>query len=67
MSNGWVPQLDPALFLHDLHVELIGYFCHGTLLERLNPVDPFSIEALIDRRNHLVDQIFLQLRPAEVA
>lgn len=67
VSKGWIPQIDPALFIHDLHVELIGYFCHGTLLERLKPVDPLSIEALIDRRNHLVDQIFLQLRPAEVA
>jgi AcrR family transcriptional regulator len=67
VSKGLIRPIDPALFIHDLHVELIGYFCHGSLLERLMPGEPFSIEALIDRRNHLVDQIFLQLRPAEVA
>ena len=29
--------VDPALFIHDLHVQLIGYFCHRPLLERLKP------------------------------
>ena len=54
--------VDPALFIHDLHVQLIGYFCHRPLLERLKPGDPFSVDALIARRNHLVDQIFRQLQ-----
>ena len=53
--------IDPALFIHDLHVQLIGYFCHRPLLERLKPGDPFSVDALIARREHLVDQIFRQL------
>jgi AcrR family transcriptional regulator len=63
MDAGRIRRIDPALFVHDLHVQLIGYFCHRPLLERLKPVDPFSIEALIDRRNHLLDQIFRQLMP----
>jgi AcrR family transcriptional regulator len=69
IEAGAVRPIDPALFIHDLHVQLIGYFCHRPLLERLKPGDPFSIDALIQRRNHLVDQIFRQLmpdRPAEV-
>jgi AcrR family transcriptional regulator len=63
VERGLIRPIDPALFIHDLHVQLIGYFCHGPLLERLKPGDPFSIDALIDRRNHLVDQIFRQLMP----
>ena len=59
--------VDPALFIHDLHVQLIGYFCHRPLLERLKPGDPLSIDALIARRNHLVDQIFRQLQVADDA
>ena len=67
ISKGLIEPIDPALFIHDLHVELIGYFCHGSFVERLKGGDPFSIEALIARRNHLVNQIFCQLRPSEVA
>ena len=67
VARGVIRPVDPALFIHDLHVQLIGYFCHRTLLERLKPGDPFSIEALIARRNHLVDQIFCQLMPADAA
>jgi len=63
IEAGLVRPVDPALFIHDLHVQLIGYFCHRPLLEKLKPGDPFSIDALIQRRNHLVDQIFRQLLP----
>jgi hypothetical protein len=48
-------------------VQLIGYFCHRPLLERLRPGDPFSVEALIERRDYLVDQIFRQLAPDKPA
>jgi AcrR family transcriptional regulator len=63
VEAGLIRPIDPALFIHDLHVQLIGYFCHRPLLEHLKPGDPFSIDALIERRNHLVDQIFRQLLP----
>ena len=64
MKAGLIRSVDPALFIHDAHVTLIGYFCHRPLLERLKPgVDPFSVEALIARREFLVDQIFRQLTP----
>ena len=64
MKAGAIRRIDPALFIHDLHVQLIGYFCHRPMLERLKPgVDPFSIQSLIARRDHLVDQIFRQLTP----
>lgn len=64
MKAGRIRPIDPALFIHDTHVTLIGYFCHRPLLERLKPgVDPFSVEALIARRDYLVDQIFRQLTP----
>jgi AcrR family transcriptional regulator len=63
MNAGLIRRIDPALFIHDLHVQLIGYFCHRPLLERLKPGDPFSIDALIERREYLVDQIFRQLTP----
>jgi AcrR family transcriptional regulator len=63
MAAGTIRRVDPALFIHDLHVQLIGYFCHAPLLSRLKPVDPFSVEALIARRDHLLDQIFRQLTP----
>jgi AcrR family transcriptional regulator len=56
-----VRPVDPALFIHDLHVQIIGYFCHSGLIQRLGGTDPLSIEALIARRNHLVDQIARQL------
>lgn len=65
MDAGTVRRIDPALFIHDLHVQLISYFCHRPLLERLKPGDPFSVEALIERRDHLVDQIFRMLTPDE--
>jgi AcrR family transcriptional regulator len=67
IEAGRVRPIDPALFIHDMHVQLIGYFCHRPLLERLKPGDPFSIDALIERRNHLVDQIFRQLMPDRAA
>jgi AcrR family transcriptional regulator len=63
MKAGIIRRVDPAFFIHDLHVQLIGYFCHRPLLERLRPGDPFSVEALIERRDYLVDQIFRQLAP----
>jgi AcrR family transcriptional regulator len=63
MARGVIRRIDPALFIHDVHVQLIGYFCHRTLLERLRPGDPFSVEALIARRDHLVDQVFRWLLP----
>jgi AcrR family transcriptional regulator len=62
MADGIIEQIDPALFIHDLHVQLVGYFCHRPLLERLKPgIDPFSVEALIERREHLVTQLFRSL------
>ncbi len=61
-SRGIIRPIDPALFIHDVHILLVGYFCHRPLLERLKPGDPFSIEALIARRNHLVDQMFSLFR-----
>ena len=61
MAAGIIRRVDTALFIHDLHVQLIGYFCHRPLLERLKPGDPFSVEALIQRREYLVDQVFRQL------
>jgi AcrR family transcriptional regulator len=61
VAAGVVRAVDPALFIHDMHVELIGYFCHAPLIARLRGGDPLSIEALIARRNHLVDQISRQL------
>ena len=67
MAAGVVRRIDPAFFIHDLHVQLIGYFCHRPLLERLRPGDPFSVDALIERRDYLVDQIFRQLAPDKPA
>ena len=64
VAMGVIRPVDPALFIHDLHVELIGYFCHRSLIERMKPGDAFSTEALIARRNHLLDQIFYVLRPS---
>jgi TetR/AcrR family transcriptional regulator len=64
-SRGIIKPIDPALFVHDVHTLLVGYFCHRPLLERLKPGDPFSMEALIARRNHLVDQMFALFRVTE--
>jgi TetR/AcrR family transcriptional regulator len=64
IDNGLIRPVDPAMFLHDMHVELIGYFSHRSLIERLRPGDAFSTDALIARRNHLVDQIFYHLNPS---
>jgi AcrR family transcriptional regulator len=62
MDDGIIERIDPALFIHDLHVQLVGYFCHRPLLESLKPgIDPFSVEALIARREHLVTQLFRTL------
>jgi AcrR family transcriptional regulator len=63
IKAGAIRDIDPAFFIHDLHTQLIGYFCHRPLLERLRPGDPYSVEALIERRDYLVDQIFRQLAP----
>jgi len=68
IAAGRVRPIDPALFVHDAHVQLIGYFCHRPLLERLKPgVDPYSIEALIARRDYLVEQTFSILAPVVAA
>ncbi|MEK7693305.1 MAG: TetR/AcrR family transcriptional regulator [Chloroflexota bacterium] len=64
MAAGLIRPIDPAFFIHDTHVTLVGYFCHRELLERLRPgVDPYSVESLIARREFLVDRIFRQLTP----
>jgi len=63
ITAGAIRRIDPAFFIHDLHVQLISYFCHRPLLERLRPGDPYSVESLIARRDYLVDQIFRQLMP----
>ncbi|MHB8685487.1 MAG: TetR/AcrR family transcriptional regulator [Dehalococcoidia bacterium] len=67
MAAGAIRRIDPALFVHDLHVQLISYFCHLPLLARLKPGDPLSVDALIARREYLVDQIFRQLMPPDDA
>lgn len=67
VAEGLIRKIDPAMFIHDMHVELIGYFCHRSLIERMKPGDAFSTEALIARRNHLLDQIFYHLNPQGAA
>jgi TetR/AcrR family transcriptional regulator len=62
-ASGRIADIDPAQFVHDLHVQIMSYFCHGPLLERLMGRDPYSVDALIARRNHLVNQILAQQRP----
>jgi AcrR family transcriptional regulator len=62
---GIIQPVDPALFIHDVHVLLVGYFCHQPLLEALKHSNPVSVDALIARRNHLVEIIFALLRPIE--
>lgn len=61
VAAGRVRPIDPALFIHDIHVEIVGYFCHSALIARLGARDPLSMESLIARRNHLVDQLVRQL------
>lgn len=64
MKAGLIRPVDPAFFIHDTHVTLVGYFCHRELLERLRPgIDPYAVESLIARREFLVDRIFRQLTP----
>lgn len=64
IAAGAIRPIDPAMFIHDLHVAMVGYFCHRPLLERLRPgEDPYSTNALIARREHLVDWVFQQLMP----
>jgi len=66
VDRGLVRPIDPALFIHDTHVALVGYFCHRNFLERLRPgMDPYSVDALIARRDYLVDWIFRLLLPEE--
>ncbi len=64
-AAGIIRPVDPALFIHDMHVLIVGYFCHRPLLERLMTGDAVSIDSLIARRNHLVEIIFALLRPVE--
>jgi AcrR family transcriptional regulator len=64
MDAGRMRRIDPAQFIHDTHVMLIGYFCHAPFLERLKPgFDPFSVDALIARREFLVDWVFRKIAP----
>jgi AcrR family transcriptional regulator len=64
MDAGIVRETDPAMLMHDLHAALVGYFCHRPLLERMTPGrDPYEVEALIARREYLVDWIFSVLTP----
>lgn len=66
IAAGTIRAIDPAMFIHDLHVAMVGYFCHRPLLERLRPgEDPYSTAALIARREHLVDWVFQQLLPTD--
>lgn len=58
-----IATIDPAQFVHDLHVQIMSYFCHGPLLKRIMGSDPYSVDALIARRNYLVNQILSQQRP----
>lgn len=58
-----IADIDPAQFVHDLHVQIMSYFCHGPLLKRIMGRDPYSVDALIARRNHLVNEILSLQRP----
>lgn len=62
-ESGRMAPIDPAFFLHDMHVQVMSYFCHGPLLERIMDTDPYGVDALIARRNYLVNQILSQQRP----
>jgi TetR/AcrR family transcriptional regulator len=60
---GVITRVEPVFFVHDLHVQIMTYFCHGPLLERLMGTDPYSVDAMILRRQYLIDQIVRQWRP----
>lgn len=62
---GMIAHVEPVFFVHDLHVQIMTYFCHGPLLERLMGTDPYSVDAMILRRQYLVDQIVRQWRPGK--
>ena len=62
---GMIAHVEPAFFVHDLHVQIMTYFCHGPLLERLIGSDPYSVDAMILRRKYLVNQIVRQWRPGK--
>ncbi len=55
-ADSSVADFDAALFVHDWYTQLMSYFCHGALLERLMGSDPYTVDALIARRNYLVEQ-----------
>jgi len=60
---GLIAHVEPVFFVHDLHVQIMTYFCHRPLLERLMGTDPYSVDAMILRRQYLVDQIVHQWAP----
>ncbi len=60
---GVIAHVEPVFLVHDLHVQIMAYFCHGPLLERLMGADPYSVDAMILRRQYLVDQVAHQWRP----
>lgn len=62
-DKGLMAPINPAFFVHDLHVQVMSYFCHGPLLERIMDSDPYGVDALIARRNYLVNQVMAQQRP----
>lgn len=64
---GMIAHVEPVFFIHDLHVQIMAYFCHGPLLERLMRTDPYSVDSMILRRQYLVDQIVRQWRPGKPA
>ena len=64
-TAGTIANVEPVFFVHDLHVQIMTYFCHGPLLERLMGTDPYSVDAMIQRRQYLVDQIVRQWRPGK--
>lgn len=60
---GLIVHVEPVFLVHDLHVQIMAYFCHGPLLKRLMGSDPYSVDAMILRRQYLVDQVAHQWRP----
>ncbi|MFN8036481.1 MAG: TetR family transcriptional regulator [Acidimicrobiia bacterium] len=51
-----IADFDATLFVHDWYAQVLSYFAYGALLERLMESDPYTVDALIARRNYLVDQ-----------